>query len=208
MRAAYDALDTPTKARDRRPGDGTLQRLLAGGHRLSQGGVRGDNQDKLRPVRHRLVRIHPVTGRKSLYLSAHIGSIVGWPVPEARAFIRDLTEHATQRRVRSRACLAAMGPGDLGQPHDDAPGPPLRRSARDPRHAAIDHPRRRHDRSPDQAAEPAGENHGRSTPVTTLRFRRRSLRDRYFGSLYRPLRSRRSRRGWTGTPSWCSTISP
>jgi alpha-ketoglutarate-dependent taurine dioxygenase len=56
------------------------------------------NQDKLRPVRHRLVRTHPVTGRKSLYLSAHIGTIVRWPAPQARAFIRDLTEHATQRR--------------------------------------------------------------------------------------------------------------
>jgi alpha-ketoglutarate-dependent 2,4-dichlorophenoxyacetate dioxygenase len=49
-------------------------------------------------VRHSLVRTHPVTGRKSLYLSAHIGTIVGWPVPEARSFIRDLTEHATQPR--------------------------------------------------------------------------------------------------------------
>ena len=50
----------------------------------------------MRPVRQRLVRTHPVTGRKSLYLSSHIGTIVGWPVPEARAFIRDLAEHATQ----------------------------------------------------------------------------------------------------------------
>jgi alpha-ketoglutarate-dependent 2,4-dichlorophenoxyacetate dioxygenase len=49
-----------------------------------------------RPVRQRLVRSHPVTGRKSLYLASHIGTIIGWPVPEARAFIRDLTEHATQ----------------------------------------------------------------------------------------------------------------
>ena len=37
-----------------------------------------------------------MTGRKSLFLSAHAGGIVGWPVPEARAFLRDLTEHATQ----------------------------------------------------------------------------------------------------------------
>jgi alpha-ketoglutarate-dependent 2,4-dichlorophenoxyacetate dioxygenase len=43
------------------------------------------------------VRVHPVTGRKSLYLSSHIGTIIGWPVPEARDFIRELTEHATQR---------------------------------------------------------------------------------------------------------------
>jgi alpha-ketoglutarate-dependent 2,4-dichlorophenoxyacetate dioxygenase len=51
-----------------------------------------------RPVRQRLVRTHPVTGRKSLFLSAHAGGIVGWPVPEARAFLRDLVEHATQPR--------------------------------------------------------------------------------------------------------------
>ena len=49
-----------------------------------------------RPVRQRLVRTHPVTGRKSLYLASHAGTIVGWPVPEARALLRDLTEHATQ----------------------------------------------------------------------------------------------------------------
>ncbi len=29
-------------------------------------------------------------------------TIVGWPVPEARAFLRDLNEHATQRGVRLR----------------------------------------------------------------------------------------------------------
>jgi alpha-ketoglutarate-dependent 2,4-dichlorophenoxyacetate dioxygenase len=47
-------------------------------------------------VRQRLVRVHPTIGRKSLYLSSHIGSIVGWPVPEGRAFIRELAEHAVQ----------------------------------------------------------------------------------------------------------------
>ena len=41
---------------------------------------------------------HPVTGRRSLYLSSHAGGILGWPVPEARAFLRDLIEHATQRQ--------------------------------------------------------------------------------------------------------------
>ena len=51
-----------------------------------------------RPVRQRLVRTHPVTKRKSLFLSAHAGGIIGWPVPEARAFLRDLIEHATQER--------------------------------------------------------------------------------------------------------------
>ncbi len=53
---------------------------------------------KFAPVRQRLVRTNPATGRKSLFLSSHIGGIVGWPVPEALAFVRDLVEHATQRQ--------------------------------------------------------------------------------------------------------------
>jgi alpha-ketoglutarate-dependent 2,4-dichlorophenoxyacetate dioxygenase len=98
MRAAYDALDDATKAEIEdlvTEHSNAFSRELIGFPKEAYG---ADNQDKLRPVRHRLVRTHPVTGRKSLYLSAHIGTIVGWPVPEARAFIRDLTEHATQRR--------------------------------------------------------------------------------------------------------------
>jgi alpha-ketoglutarate-dependent 2,4-dichlorophenoxyacetate dioxygenase len=51
-----------------------------------------------RPVRQRLVRTHPVTGRRSLYLSSHAGAIIGMPTPEARILLRDLTEHATQPR--------------------------------------------------------------------------------------------------------------
>src|SRR6059036_2404985 len=49
-----------------------------------------------RPVRQRLVRTHPVSGRKSLYLSSHAGAIVGMPTPEARILLRDLNEHATR----------------------------------------------------------------------------------------------------------------
>ena len=96
MRAAYDALDDATKADVESlitEHSNAYSREIIGFPKEDYG---AHNQDKLRPVRHRLVRTHPVTGRKSLYLSAHIGTIVGWPVPEARAFIRDLTEHATQ----------------------------------------------------------------------------------------------------------------
>jgi alpha-ketoglutarate-dependent 2,4-dichlorophenoxyacetate dioxygenase len=49
------------------------------------------------PVPQRLVRRHAGSGRKSIFLSSHIGAIRGWPRPEAMALIRDLTEHATQR---------------------------------------------------------------------------------------------------------------
>lgn len=98
MRASYEALDAATQAEIEdlvTEHSNVYSREVIGFPKEAYG---AHNQDKLRPVRHRLVRTHPVTGRKSLYLSAHIGSIVGWPVPEARAFIRDLTEHATQRQ--------------------------------------------------------------------------------------------------------------
>ena len=96
MRAAYDALDDATKAQIEglvTEHSNVYSREIIGFPKEDYG---AHNQDKLRPVRQSLVRTHPVTGRKSLYLSAHIGTIAGWPMPEARAFIRDLTEHATQ----------------------------------------------------------------------------------------------------------------
>ena len=96
MRAAYDALDDATKTEVE---DMIAEHSIVFSREQIGFAVQGDgNPDNLRPVQHRLVVRHPVTGRKSLYLSSHIGGIVGWPVPEARAFIRDLTEHATQRK--------------------------------------------------------------------------------------------------------------
>jgi alpha-ketoglutarate-dependent 2,4-dichlorophenoxyacetate dioxygenase len=63
-----------------------------------------------RPVRQRLVRTHPVTGRKSLYLSSHAGAIIGMPMPEARILLRDLNEHATQPKF---VYVHRWRPGDL-----------------------------------------------------------------------------------------------
>jgi len=97
MRAAYDALDAPTKAE--------IEDLICEHSLMYSRGSLGftelteEERATFRPVRQCLVRRHPVTGRKSLYLSSHAGAIVGWPVPEARAFLRDLTEHATQPQL-------------------------------------------------------------------------------------------------------------
>ena len=94
MRAAYDSLDARTKAEVE---DLICEHsLIYSRGQLGFEEYRPDELTRMKPVRHRLVRIHPVTGRKSLFLSAHIGAIVGWPRPEAMAFIRDLMEHATQ----------------------------------------------------------------------------------------------------------------
>jgi alpha-ketoglutarate-dependent 2,4-dichlorophenoxyacetate dioxygenase len=102
MRAAYDALDARTKAEiEDLVCEHSLihSRLAIGFSNLSP-----EEMAAFRPVRQRLVRTHPVTGRKSLFLAAHAGAIEGWTIPEARMFLRDLTEHATQREfVHSHA---------------------------------------------------------------------------------------------------------
>jgi len=95
MRAAYDALDASTKSE--------IEDLICEHCLLYSRGLMGfteftpEERAAFGVVRQRLVRTHPVTGRKSLFLSSHAGGIVGWPMPEARVFIRDLTDHATQR---------------------------------------------------------------------------------------------------------------
>ena len=97
MRAAYDMLDDATRA--------TIEDLVCEHSLIYSRGSMGftelteDEKQMMEPVRQRLVRTHPVTGRKSLYLSSHAGTVIGWPIPEARDFLRDLTEHATQREL-------------------------------------------------------------------------------------------------------------
>lgn len=94
MRQAYDALDDERKA--------ICEDLICEHSQMFSRAKMGftdftpEERERFKPVRQRLVRIHPTTGRKSLYLSSHAGTILGWPVPEARAFLMDLTEHATQ----------------------------------------------------------------------------------------------------------------
>jgi alpha-ketoglutarate-dependent 2,4-dichlorophenoxyacetate dioxygenase len=95
MGAAYEALDEETKE--------LIEDLVCEHSQLFSRALIGfaeftpEERERFKPVRQRLVRTLPRTGRKSLYLSSHAGTIVGWPLPEARLLLRDLTEHATQR---------------------------------------------------------------------------------------------------------------
>jgi alpha-ketoglutarate-dependent 2,4-dichlorophenoxyacetate dioxygenase len=52
----------------------------------------------LPPVTQDIVRTHPRSGDKALYLGAHASHIVGLPVPEGRVVLMELTEFATQRQ--------------------------------------------------------------------------------------------------------------
>src|SRR5207248_5809137 len=67
--------------------------------------------DASRPaVDHPLVRTHPDTGRKALYLGNHSSRIHGLPGGEGAALLDELLEHATQRKF---VYVHRWRPGDL-----------------------------------------------------------------------------------------------
>lgn len=134
LRAAYDALDQDTKD--------LVEGLIAEHSIFNSRGFLGhtdytDAERKAMPsVRHPIVRTHPGSGRKTLYIGSHAGRIEGWPVPEGRLLLRDLLDHATERRfVHSHQWQV----GDLviwdnrctmhrGRPHDESQPRDLRRA--------------------------------------------------------------------------------
>jgi len=95
MRSAYDALSVQQKA--------DIADLVAlhdiawSRGQLGFSDLLFGEKQVLPPVPQRLVRTHPGSGRKVLYVAAHASEIVGWPVPEGRLLLRELIEHATQR---------------------------------------------------------------------------------------------------------------
>jgi alpha-ketoglutarate-dependent 2,4-dichlorophenoxyacetate dioxygenase len=95
MRAAWDALPDRMKAR--------LEGLICEHTQLfSRAKIAftdwsEEERVKMAPVPQVLVRTHPGSGRKSLFLSSHAGRIRGMEEPEARVLLMDLMEHATQR---------------------------------------------------------------------------------------------------------------
>jgi alpha-ketoglutarate-dependent 2,4-dichlorophenoxyacetate dioxygenase len=145
LRAAYDALAADTRK--------TIDELVAE-HSIfysrGQLGFTDYNEAEraaLPAVSHPLVRVHPGSQRKTLYMGAHASHIIGWPLPEGRLLLRDLLEHATQREFVHRHTWHM---GDLviwdnrctlhrGRPYDDATHPrDLRRVTT--KDAAFNHP--------------------------------------------------------------------
>jgi alpha-ketoglutarate-dependent 2,4-dichlorophenoxyacetate dioxygenase len=96
LRAAYDALPQNTKAQ--------IENLIAehsiwhSRAQLSVTQYTPEELESLPPVPQRLVRRHPGSGRKTLYIASHASHIIGMPVADGRLLLLDLIEHATQRR--------------------------------------------------------------------------------------------------------------
>jgi alpha-ketoglutarate-dependent 2,4-dichlorophenoxyacetate dioxygenase len=95
MGGAYDTLDAQTKTliEDLRVHHSIAYSREVLGFEFAPG-----EKEQLKGAVHPLVRHIPGVARRSLYLASHAQEIVGWPVPEGRLLLRDLTEHATQPR--------------------------------------------------------------------------------------------------------------
>ena len=95
LRAAYDTLDAKTQRE--------VETLEAEHYALHTRLLLGDEaytdaqKKEMAPVRWPLVHTHAGSGRKVLFVGAHARNITGWPTAEARIFLADLLEHATQR---------------------------------------------------------------------------------------------------------------
>jgi alpha-ketoglutarate-dependent 2,4-dichlorophenoxyacetate dioxygenase len=94
MRMAYDALPEKTKQKiEKLVVEHSIwySRALAGMTDVSEA-----ERASRPPARHLLVHRHPGSGRKVLYLASHASQVVGIPLEEGRALLRELIEFATR----------------------------------------------------------------------------------------------------------------
>jgi alpha-ketoglutarate-dependent 2,4-dichlorophenoxyacetate dioxygenase len=96
MRAAYNALPEAKKiAIDGLEAEHSIwySRMLGGLTDVT------DAEKATRPAsHHKLVHLHPKSGKPSIYLASHASHIVGWPFEKGRALLDELTQFATQDR--------------------------------------------------------------------------------------------------------------
>jgi alpha-ketoglutarate-dependent 2,4-dichlorophenoxyacetate dioxygenase len=95
LRAAYDALPDATKRR--LEGLVAIHSIWHSRGQLDVTGYTPEELANLPPVPQRVVRTHPGSHRKTLYLAAHASHIEGMPTPDGRLLLMDLMEHATRK---------------------------------------------------------------------------------------------------------------
>lgn len=138
-RAAYEAL--PDKMKAKIEGLEAEHSIFTSREKLGFTDFSDEERRAMPPVRRPLVRMHPGSGRKALYLASHASHVIGWPVPDGRMLIHELMEHATQPQF---VHTHKWGAGDLviwdnrctlhrGRPYDE-------NERRDMRRATIEDP--------------------------------------------------------------------
>ena len=108
MCAAYDAL--PERLRQEAEGRSAEHYVHHSRAKLGFAPSPEEIAGAIPPVVWPIVRVHPGSGRKLLYLGAHATHVVGLSLPEGRVLLCDLLEHATQRQFVYRH---EWRPGDL-----------------------------------------------------------------------------------------------
>jgi taurine dioxygenase len=96
MIAAYDALDESMKRR--LDGLRAIHDLDVSRARMGEPPMTPEQRRQAPPVSHPLVRTHPDTGRKALYVSGHVSHIEGLPAHASAALFGALMAHATHPR--------------------------------------------------------------------------------------------------------------
>jgi taurine dioxygenase len=96
LAAAYDALDAATQRRI--AGLRAIHDLDYSRRRAGAPPMTAAQRAEAPPVAHPLVRTHPETGRKGLYISHHIARIEGFADSDSRALLAELMAHATGPR--------------------------------------------------------------------------------------------------------------
>lgn len=95
MHAAWEALPETRKAEL----DGLVlehdfqNSRIKAGHKFDE-----EQRKRWPPLKHPLVRVHEITGKKALYVGSQATHVVGWPVDKGVALIDELIEFATQDR--------------------------------------------------------------------------------------------------------------
>lgn len=93
-RVAYSTL--PDKLRRQIDGRIGIHDYAYSRHLIDPNLMTDAEKAELPPVRQPLVRVHPETGEKGLYVGSHLAGIVDMQQEQARLLIDDLTAHATQ----------------------------------------------------------------------------------------------------------------
>lgn len=107
MRAAYDALDAPTRSLV--DGLAAFHSLAYSQRRAGYGPVSGYGGD-VEPVLRPLVKAHPETGRRALYIGRHAHGVPGLSEAESEALLDRLLAEAVQP---PRTYAHAWSPGDV-----------------------------------------------------------------------------------------------
>ena len=96
LRAAYDALPEPTRRRI--AGLVAEHSIMTSRAKMGFADFNDTEREAFKPVPQVLVRRLQDSGRMSLYLASHAGSIRGMDDAEAKKLLAELIEHATQRK--------------------------------------------------------------------------------------------------------------